>query len=1595
MWQKLILKIQEYMEQRYRRRILKRLVLSLACLVVFGTTYALILPAITMEQEFPSLEGDHAYVSQIEITDIVTGTAPFDTEAEEGEPGIDISAEDRIVRTFDDITYHFNVSMVSYEHANSYGAARVKLEFVLPLGPEEAVFDESAMAWMDTEKGYAPRLTEDTRQINGEAVVCQVLTCYKHLLPTEDHHTVIPGEFGNNVTIKVLSMKNGAEIKPIFSAAMEYSTWDGICQQHNISEKKERAAESVIVTAAPKYNVQIALDPGYKTTVDFSEGNEHAANKGISEESQYKMAGRMNCLSVTLQLYNDDLSKGLKGIELPEGDITFDLDLNARYRVIKDGKAVDIDVTSEYTPLLWSYGGNDSSYVQEDGRSVEKMSVRGAAMRAPYNEGGGENSCFQGGIWKATQEGNKIHITVSGYEIKPDSFPVKNTEIGEYTANIGCFSAGELWLLQPFNEVGSVTNLKYSEKAGYDIQKKHGMEGTIVVEIQDHSMKAVSISETSFADGAGTNDRQMNQGDDRCTESNHLTAPGVLANRIFYSFYGNIWNTEKGWTWEAGTDSIKDRINPDRFYDGKDTVPIGENLSMVSGFYYEANGEEDNRMVCATTLMKFDGDAIMLERSSEARGQYPMEYAHTDSRAKEKVGFDCRVRYATKKDGTNWNDDSELKETDEAELIFYDDIEAIPEGKKCVAALFIYTGSAENDYMSNADLFQGEVVYSSLTAKVRNDPSLIGKVYMLTETTRIWAKKDYDKAERQYSELPYDWSKRTIDPSTGIAGSEGKNPSYTKEEYFSTGGAKGCHVGGPEWGDSLLITGYELGITKNLAQRTAVGKNWYLEVDGQKIPFSKAGADIQDAVNKMCNTYAKDGGAYLTLGSWDGTAIYSDIKVAGIPDGGDWTANDKATGDKSTEGYTVTVSGDEKGYPGAAYRNQRMKITQHAVHMKVDIKEPDIKESDPKTYWAYFSFSSAIPDLNGAESFLTLGGTKNNLPIVLEHNNNGKLTIKIMQGWGQKVLCDIENFDWESEHTFALKIDTEEKYTYNLDLDQRVVDFVLQPCFQPGSDKTTQQTTIYIVDTLPKYLRFQPGSCYFGGSYEQTSENGGTRGKVLGGEQVSPYLVEDNEDGTQTVMWRIENVSVGQELPKIYYSATIGNKGMESEDVPLNTTNLVNTVYIWGGYDVRQPTKENSNYAEAGLAVTRGSASSFGKYVKQRVVDPDGTIDYVIYRENNAAAVAEVAMVDTMPYNGDAAGSSYNGTYTVSSWRIDTGRCDIDKIKVYYTEEERYRNKTKGEITDEEIKEWKPAAIAPDGTVTAMNGTTPVAWAVLGELAGGKSVRIEMQIKLDSGSAEEESLISGRYINTLSNKNTTTTTEAHSVRCTLEGLTWMDKDYDGIQDKDELTDQGLLSGVKVSLWKLRDGGDPAKEDDYEAYHYQGDPLKEAVEIETGQTISVRASDGQAAAAYRDENGNVKKGRYKFTDLPAGTFAVKFEDKDMQIISPLIASPAKQGEDDTLDSDGVPIYSEDKSRLQRTIILGIEMPKAEDMHVVLYESKYHDSGFYRRGTELPQTGGPGTLPYTFSGIAIMGGTLLYYIKRSRKKNGARSRSASGE
>ncbi|MDO5413359.1 MAG: LPXTG cell wall anchor domain-containing protein [bacterium] len=1315
--------------------------------------------AATLDLESGVLTDDSAYVESIAISQYDTGTAPFDSD---DRPGNDSSSTNMVVRTFDTVTYNIKVKYLTYENGKTFNDARVKLEFVLPVDVSQAEFDQTAMGWMED-----PVLTTETRTINGVETQCQVLTSYKHLLPSADHTSVVPGEFGENVSVNIKMMKNGDTIAPIFSAAMEYNTWDGTCATHNAEEKKTIVADDITISAAPKYNVQIkpAAAAEASMTYDFSRSSSQLFNvdKALNLDAGQR-PGRIYVMGVTLQLYNDNESKQMRGIELPQGPITFEIKLSSKFQpVYRTAQATTAagtvtDVTDEYTPLVWSYGP------QSDGNNPDRntwMTSYGYAFgsAAPWNQSGDrDNGCYNGGTWTAVQNGSTVTFTVTDYQFD-GVFPCtdagntasSSTYYNKATGvrNIGCFSAMELYIVQPYTNTSGTQVLDDFSAIGSHSQNVgtgYCIDGSFLMTVEDVNLTATSVSGQALASASDSNANQGAKYDDKREFSVNLKRPGNYEQRHLYSDKNSFGMRDIFGVWEnqAGTCAGN----------GNDWAVIGTDFRLVFGGYALTNGDDANKMCAAKWLLKFDPEAIELTEGRGGNG--------------ETNYYNNQFLYAVKSDGKRWVNDTELKNTSMFQLCYYSSIEEAKTHGEIVGILVEAAPKSAIEAIPSGVL----TTYFYQNAKVKEDPSLANQRFIITEESMIWTVDNFTAAGQN---IPSLLGNNPSSPTT--------LPQYTfyvnsPSVYLNGDGVYDKHVGGYTQGDTLLVLSYKASILKKVEQK--------------------------------------------------------------MPDG------------------------------------------------KTD------------------------------------------------------------------------------------------KDTYNLDADQRVIDFVLDPSVDYGGPKPEQRqtTTVTIVDRLPQYLYYRSGSSYFGGTYTQTSTNGGTQGTITGGVLNEPTVVT-NADGTQTLTWVIPDVVVGEKMPLIHYSVNVGTKGDETKDVPLGTTNLTNTVEISATGDERIHSISFGNVAEEGVVLTRGTASSYGKYSTNTVVEPDGEIHYVIYYDNNATvSIPNIVMLDTMPRNGYF-GNSFTGSYTVKSWKLNAGKCEPSSFTLYYTLDAKYAGKTLQEISEEEIKTWTSAAINADGTVTDMNGKMPVAWALIGTLNAQEGVYVDLTIKLEPG---ESGGTNNVYHNMFSHGNTVTTTEEHSVIRTLEGLTWLDDSTDGIQNEDI---GNRLSGIKVSLWKLKNGGDPANENDYEPYCYPGTTTQ--IVIETGKQISVLASNANAATVYEE-------GRYKFTDLPAGTFAVKFEDGSTKI-SPLIVSPANRGgNDDTIDSDGIAAYNSDKSQLLKTVILGIDLPTAEQMNVVLYESKYHDSGFYERGTELPSTGGAGTVPYTMGGSLLLTGAaflLLYNHTKRRKEDSSSS------
>ncbi len=1437
-----------------------------------------------------------AIVTNVEWTAIQDGISPWDSN---NNAGNDTGDSNKIVRTFDTVNYQFNVTMDHTDESSTYSEALLRFEFVIPVNSTSTAYDEieidtSSMAWMVQESEDAehkPEIRVGTRTISGTSTPVMILSCYAKLEPSDGNESVVPGQYGQNLVLKVLNKKNGDTIKPTVRVDFDVNGW-------TTSTRKEAAADTVTVTAAPNYNIQLKSDSSmsYYDTFDFSSGNSTAIDKNWGSSVQ----GRLNYYGVTLQLYNTNASKGLKGIELPQGDITFDLKLTTTYETASTGTTRD--VSSAYPQLV--YMAESMQYIESGGTATNGRVMKGAQRYAtglaPFgnydvitatadksNGARENNTVYDGGTWSVSRTNSTtVRVTIKDYEIDLDKLPTRNanSSTNSYGANVGCFSAGQICLVQPFNTRGSSTYVESG--SDYDIVSTYGY-GDFNTDVSVINMSATSVSGQTLKDSTGTNDAQAVTTDDNANVTVQLVPAGGIMSKVSYN----------------DPDTMKSGLGAGTADNGYDSATIGSNISLTMGLTFRSQNFEHNDMYLATNLTKFDGDAITITAD-------PYQVDESFSGQDGHVQADAyRYLYATKSDGSNWSSLTEMRNTYEDDLVFYESRSDVPSGHKIVGILNIFIGP--NDHNTSLDYY-----YAFVKAQVNSDTDLIGNTYPTLATVRLWTKE-------------------------GIA-----NISGNKIRWQSAAN------GGTAWNNYLSDIEWEF--MHALTVDSSSTMDWML---------------IDTSVNSI-----------------------SARAAARVANKG-YLANGNVTG-ATLETYRPTV------YSAGG------RATDHNTNRRHD-----------------------------GDTLLVVGHTTSITKALSQTTSSGTA-----------------------------------KDTYNLDNSQDIVDWELQPSSTVGGNAKGTTTTITIVDQLPGYLSYIKGSAYYGGTYTQTSENGGTKGSITGGKKREPRVTPVYSNGVlqyTNLVWVFEDIEVGSAMEKIYYSTEIGADRIIGAGT-LSTDDVTNTVKIYSTLDNRLASVSNGNYAEVGINVVKGSALSFGKRVYQDEVEYNGKIDYKVYYDNNASTDADVVLLDTMPYTGYN-GSDFDGSYTISSFSmhtdLETGEIP-DGVEVYYTTENTYRNATVESLggntkAKSVISGWTKVNIASDGTTSDLNGVRPTAWAIIGTLDPGKRVEIEFSIQLsgtgtkvntyynritsgDSSTlvktvtkiAEEPPETTAPTIQPTTVAPTTapTTTPATTVAPTttppttaapttappttaapttappttvapttappttvapttapptttppttepttqpvvrtrtIEGLAWDDNNRNGLQDEGETARQ---SGIKVTLYSLREGGDATNIDDYTVV---------VATTETGKSYDVSTNT-------ETSNG---QGEYKFTNVPAGTYAVVFDGTSLNSLGSRInISPLNAGTDDSMDSDA--ILDGTEGNITRAYIPNISLPT--DAQMIMdgetdFTSSHNDLGFYSRAEEqttnptpattapptesdptpeLPNTGGSGTTYIYIIGIGFM-------------------------
>ena len=188
----------------------------------------------------------------------------------------------------------------------------------------------------------------------------------------------IPGKQTLVLVLKVEGAQNETKIKPEFKFWLEGNEDE---EKYTISN-----VQDVTVSATPRYNVELLRNIDLAKEITLNENGK-------------SQTGRLYGYALTYQLYNDgDVSKRLKGIEYPEGDIRLDIKLKLEKISIENPNEVT-DITNEATPILYNYKMNkyddSSGFIPNRNMAVARHAAHEYSI--PAASGGGTKACYDSG----------------------------------------------------------------------------------------------------------------------------------------------------------------------------------------------------------------------------------------------------------------------------------------------------------------------------------------------------------------------------------------------------------------------------------------------------------------------------------------------------------------------------------------------------------------------------------------------------------------------------------------------------------------------------------------------------------------------------------------------------------------------------------------------------------------------------------------------------------------------------------------------------------------------------------------------------------------------------------------------------------------------------------------------------------------------------------------------------------------------------------------------------------------------------------------------------------------------------------------------
>lgn len=752
------------------------------------------------------LDTDSAAVSRLRLTDRITGTAPFDKDNERGD---DKDENNDIVRSYDTVTYDYEYTLTPDSTMDYYRRTRVGFRFELPYPKDKVTFDAEKMGWVDHTPGYEPKLTTET--ING--TVTQVYTCYRLLEPTSQSPTVNPGTGSIGLSVAVKGAPHGYRFHPTVKA---WPAWDASNPTNTGTHKRaEDTPKDVTVSAKLSLNVRMVnygnVDRG---VFDFSSGAANAPNR-----TEGKVTGLGLGIALVTEMRWPDRTKGLKGLEAPSGRITYRLRLSNQYS--DDAKTgTKHPMERRWQPLLYDYGhidNEDSKY----GRTFAWMGdlryqAPGVADRADGNDrvarGNTTITTTTGG------QGTVVTVSFDGYDTS--AFPIHNKLNGTHnkcstdymtsdcsTMQVGAIHTDVLQFVTPTSRDGRTVAQYYGN-----------VDQTANITMDDMGLTATGVSGDRLAT-AEDNSNQAATGDDHAGSATTVRISGTYSTRIRYTYWGN----DRSWN-DAGTSG--DWAMPD-YSNGSDSLIQGSKLRLQIGHNIIIQSEGDAE-VMGMGLVKLDPNSIEpVDDHPDTQPTIPMNVFTWGMRVTKRRN-QIPYWYAVKKDGTNWKDYREQRDTKISGLDYYPTLNEAKRHGTIVGMLFEDHNTVDPTGTSFNRTFTPIV---SLPARIL-DTARIGTVTPIVADTAYWTRKTLARTANLNVDAPdtqwQQWSDNLITRLPEYANGVKPDLTYSGDTYRpATFDENGVYQGGDTAdtlkGDSLYVAGETPHIAKQVEQTNEAG----------------------------------------------------------------------------------------------------------------------------------------------------------------------------------------------------------------------------------------------------------------------------------------------------------------------------------------------------------------------------------------------------------------------------------------------------------------------------------------------------------------------------------------------------------------------------------------------------------------------------------------------------------------------------------------------------------------------------------------------------------------------------------------------------